>query len=74
MTVSLSGGTYDNINSLCFLDGAFYGLDTQDIGSFSSLQNLVRIDVVTGAITTIAPAPTGCDALVGNVPVVPLAP
>ncbi len=60
---ALTGGTYDNINSLTFLNGTLYGVDTQDLGSTSSLQVLITIDTATGAITPIGPIPTGIDAI-----------
>jgi len=67
---ALSGGTYDNINSMAFLDGTLYGIDTQDMGSTSSQQVLVTIDVTTGVMTPIGPLPTPIDSLVGNKPIV----
>jgi len=60
---ALSGGTYDNINSLTFLDGTLYGVDTQDLGSVGSLQVLITIDTATGVITPIGPIPTGVDSI-----------
>ncbi len=66
---ALSGGTYDNFNSMCFLDGVCYAIDTQDLGSTGSLQVLVTINTTTGAITPIGPVPTPIDSLVGAMPV-----
>ena len=66
---TLSGGTYDNLNSIAYLNGVLYGIDTQDMGSINSLQVLVSIDVTTGVMTPIGDLPTGIDSLVGSVPV-----
>lgn len=68
---ALSGGTYDNINSMCFLRGTLYAIDTQDLGSTTSLQTLVTINVTTGVITPIGAIPTAIDSLVGAIPVTP---
>ncbi len=67
---ALSGGTYDNINSMAFIGDTLYAIDTQDMGSTSSQQVLVTIDVNTGVMTPIGPLPTPIDSLVGNIPVV----
>ena len=63
---ALSGGTYDNINSLTFFNGQLFGVDTQDQGTTSSLQNLVRINTTTGVMTTIGPLPTGIDSIAAS--------
>ncbi len=65
---TLSGGTYDNINSMAFLGETLYAIDTQDMGSTSSQQVLVTIDVTTGVMTPLGPLPTPIDSLVGNIP------
>ena len=67
---ALSGGTYDNINSMAFIGETLYAIDTQDLGSTGSQQVLVTIDVATGVMTPIGPLPTPIDSLVGNIPVV----
>jgi hypothetical protein len=62
----LSGGTFDNINSMTMLNGVLYAVDTQDQGSITSLQVLTTIDPVTGVMTSIGPIPTGIDSIVGS--------
>ena len=65
---AFSGGTYDNINSMAWLDGTMYVVDTQDMGSTSSQQVLSSLDLATGTLTAIGPLPTPIDSIVGNIP------
>ena len=61
--VGLSGGTYDNINSMSFLNGTLYAVETQDTGSTASAQHLVTIDTTTGVLTPVGTVPTPIDSL-----------
>ena len=60
---ALSGGTHDNINSLVWIDGVLYGVDTIDAGSAESEQVLMTIDTGTGVITPLFPIPIGISGL-----------
>jgi hypothetical protein len=65
---ALSGGMYDEINSMTFLNGTLFATDARDTGYLLSPVNLATIDPLTGVITQVGPLPNGVDAIAGITP------
>jgi hypothetical protein len=65
---TMSGGEpgRSTINSLAFLEGVLYGVGNNAIIDPTSQTDLIRIDLSTGAVTTVGPLPTPIDAIAGN--------
>ena len=62
---ALSGGTYDNLNAMTFLNGVLYAVEVIDDANPTTAAQLVTVDTATGAITAVGPVPPGLDALAG---------
>jgi hypothetical protein len=63
----VSGGIHQFVNSMGYLDGTLFAVDTTfSFGVGGSPSDLMTLDPTTGVLTAVGPLPTDVDAVAGN--------